>query len=310
MVVDIGSNDGTLLKEFKKLGVERVLGFEPAVKIAEIANQEGVPTYPDFFDRKMAMDTRHDEGSADLVTANNVFAHIDDLENTAIAVIDMLNPDGVFVFEVSYLRDVVQNLLFDTIYHEHLSYHAIKPLVGFFDSLNMTLFHVDKVDSHGGSIRCYASRRPRPVSEFLTKVIEGEEKDGLFKPETYQRFGERIKAAGASLSAKIAAAKDRGGKLCGYGAPAKLTTLMHAFELNPKDFEFIVDDSTWKQGLYTPGMHIPVVGKERLQEVSGQGYSAVVFAWNFFDSIVANNKDWSGTWINPLTSQSIVSATV
>jgi len=279
LVVDIGSNDGTLLAQFLENGMTRVHGVEPAGRIAAAAVARGIPTTNDYFDRRIAQALRAELGPAQLVTANNVFAHIGDLEHTALSVGDLLAPHGVFIFEVSYLLDVVEQGLFDTIYHEHLSYHAVRPLIGFFARLGMTLFDVQRVRAHGGSIRVYVSAESRPV--------------------TYSVLRKRIAARASELRAHLAALRSEGARFCGYGAPAKLTTMMYALGLDRDDVEFVVDDSPLKRGLYTPGTHIPVVGSDHLVAVSGEGFWCVVFAWNFYDSIVARHSDWVGNWINP-----------
>lgn len=304
LIVDIGSNDGTFLRAFKRRGFERVLGVEPAKKIAEVAStQNDVSTRVGMFTRVMALEIRNESGAADLVTANNVFAHADDLEEIATGVRDLLSPDGIFVFEVSYLQDVVSKMLFDTIYHEHLSYHTLRPLLVFFGSLDMRVFHAERVSTHGGSLRVYVSRARRPVSDDVGRLAQEELEMGLFEAKTYRNLGRRIDSQGAKLREQVRAWKKEGKRIAGYGAPAKLTTLMYAFGLDGADFEFIIDDSPWKQGLYTPGLQIPVKSKQE----EGQSRLTrekidvcMVFAWNFFDSIVANNKDWNGLFVNPL----------
>jgi len=299
LVVDIGSNDGTLLEQLAGLGVNRIHGVEPAREISAAAVARGIPTTNAYFDRQVARKLREELGPAHVVTANNVFAHIDDLEQATLGVRDLLAPNGVFVFEVSYLLDVVEKGLFDTIYHEHLSYHTIRPLVGFFARLSMTLFDVQRVSTHGGSIRVYVSADPRIVSSSVLGLIQQEVEGGLFRPETYSALRRRISTQASELGEIMASLQRRGAQLCGYGAPAKLTTMMYAFDMNSRDFHFIVDDSPLKRGRYTPGKHIPVVGSERLTAVSGQGFCAVVFAWNFYRSITARHGDWVGSWINP-----------
>jgi SAM-dependent methyltransferase len=298
VVVDIGSNDGSLLAQFAARGLRRIHGIEPARAIAAQANERGIPTTNAFFDRGVALDVRRSVGAADVVTANNVFAHIEDLETTTLAVRDLLAPDGILVIEVSYLLDVVEGLLFDTIYHEHLSYHALRPLRAFFGRLGLTLYHAERVATHGGSLRCYISRRPRPVSDDVGRLVRLEERAALFDPETYDAFGERIGEHGARLAKRMGSLHPQ--RFCGYGAPAKLTTLMYALDLDPRVIEFIVDDSPLKQGRFTPGTHIPVAAADRLAKLSGEGYTCVVFAWNFFDSIVAANGSWMGQWLHPL----------
>lgn len=298
VVVDIGSNDGTLLKEFAKHGMH-VHGVEPAKDIAVRATLAGIPTINAFFDPEIVK-IFASMGHADIITANNVFAHIDDLESVTLAIREMLAPDGVFVFEVSYLLDVVQHLLFDTIYHEHLSYHAIRPLQRFFGRLGMTLFDAERVTTHGGSIRCHVSKRSRPVSERVGELIALETEAELFSPQTYQTFRQAIDVRRLMLIERLAQVRAEGGRLCGYGAPAKLTTLMYTLDLAGMDFSFVVDDSPCKQGLFTPGKHIRVVSKKTLREISGKGFYCVVFAWNFFNEIVKANADWDGKWINPV----------
>jgi SAM-dependent methyltransferase len=304
-VVDVGSNDGTLLRQFVEHGVTEVHGVEPARGIAGIAESRGIPTTVAFLDPTVALDLRRRFGPADLVTANNVFAHIGDLEQATSAVRTLLGPRGVFIFEVSYLADVVEGLLFDTIYHEHVAYHTVRPLVRFFDRMGMTLFDVERVPTHGGSIRVYVASDNRAVSSRVAELVKFEEEAALFSARTYESFGERIRAHGQKLREQVASLKDDGWRLCGYGAPAKLTTLMYSFALEPDDFEFIVEDSPLKRGLFTPGTHIPVVGPEKLAEVSGRRYCSLVFAWNYYDNIVADHADWSGLWLNPLTLEGL-----
>ena len=301
VAVDIGSNDGTLLREFRNRGVGTVHGVEPAAGIAARAALAGIPTTCAFFDRDIANTLRSTAGPADIITASNVFAHIDDLRSAALAVRSLLAPGGVFVFEVSYLLDVVERVLFDTIYHEHLSYHAVRPLRRFFGRLGMTLFDAERIPAQGGSVRCYVAASPRPVSPRVGELVDLETAAGLFTPATYHAFSQAIGARREALAARLEQVRAEGGRLCGYGAAAKLTTLMHALDLDGADFDFIVDDSPLKQGLFTPGKHVRVANRDTFQEASGRGYTCVVFAWNFFSQIAGANQDWDGNWINPVT---------
>jgi len=303
VVVDVGSNDGTLLKQFQSLGLPKVLGVDPAIEIAKAAQAAGVPTLQAFFTPALAEEIRRDHGPAALVTANNVFAHAEDLTSFARGIGALLGPEGVFVFEVSYLVDVVEKLLFDTIYHEHLAYHAVGPLVRFFERLGLRLFDAERVDSHGGSLRCFVTHRE--ASHLTAPRLEGllayERALGLFEPAVYARFKERITARGRELRAHLDAAKARGETVAGFGAPAKLTTLMYEFGLDAQDFAFIVDDSPWKQGLLTPGLHIPVVASSALLEKKPE--RCVIFAWNFADAIVAKQAAYlrgGGRFVVPL----------
>jgi len=301
-VVDIGSNDGTLLKAFKALGVRTVTGVDPAKDIAARASLEGVPTRVGFFDRSMAAAIRASVGPAHLVTANNVFAHADDLEEIALGVRDLLAPEGEFVFEVSYLMDVVEQTLFDTIYHEHLSYHTVAPLLPFLARCGLHVHDARRVSTHGGSVRVHASRARKRPSASLQKILQAEAAAGIQQRGAFDRLAADIAHKGESLRRQVKDWKAAGKRICGFGAPAKLTTLMYAFGLNAADFDFIVDDAPLKQGLYTPGLNIPVYPSTALYERDVQ--VCVVFAWNFFDSITDKHARWAnagGVFNNPLS---------
>jgi SAM-dependent methyltransferase len=302
-VVEVGSNDGTLLKQFQALGVKDVLGVDPAAEIAKAAQAAGVPTLEAFFTMDLARELRATRRPADLVCANNVFAHAENLGDFARAVGALLAPGGVFVFEVSYLADVVEKLLFDTIYHEHTSYHALAPLVRFFEGQGLRLFDAERVSTHGGSIRCFVclAGARHESTKRLADLLAHERALGLESPDTYRRFKQRIGERGAALRARLAAIRGRGERVAGFGAPAKLTTLMHEFALDRGSIDFIVDDSTWKQGRYTPGTHIPIVPSSEL-DARRPGF-CVVFAWNFADSIVGKHAAYvrdGGHFIVPL----------
>jgi len=302
-VVEVGSNDGTLLKQYQAQGLTKVLGIDPAADIVKVANAAGVPTLEGFFTPDLAQSLRTERGGAALICANNVFAHSEHLRGFAQGVRTLLAPEGVFVFEVSYLADVVEKLLFDTIYHEHLAYHAVGPLVRFFDQLDMRLFDAERVDTHGGSIRCYVALRSasHEPSGRLERLLQQEREAGLFAPATYARLKQRIDERGAVVRNRLAALRADGKRIAGFGAPAKLTTLMHAFAIDAGSIDFIVDDSTWKQGLYTPGTQIPVVGSAALYERRPD--YCVIFAWNFADAIIAKHASYiqqGGHFIVPL----------
>jgi len=310
LAVDIGSNDGTLLRAFGTLGAE-IQGVDPARKIAAEATASGVPTIVDFFSPETARKIATERGTAKIVTANNVCAHIDDLSGVVTSVREVLEPDGVFVFEVSYLLDVLEKTLFDTIYHEHLDYHAVRPLRDFLKSHGFVLFHVERIASHGGSIRVYAApvEAGRRVSRDVAELIQLETEAGLFGATAYSKLSAQISQAGDHLTAAIHAAKRAGRKVAGYGAPAKATTLMHQFGLTNTDIEYIVDDSPWKQGLLSPGLKVPIVASSHLAQQPVD--DLVVLAWNFADPIIENNKSFltgNRRFIVPLPTLRMVSA--
>jgi SAM-dependent methyltransferase len=289
LVVDIGSNDGTLLAQFKDLGLE-VLGIDPAKDISAAATASGIETLNKFFDSSLAEDIRQSHGTAQCVTANNVFAHIDDLAEIVKGIRLMLAPDGVFAFEVSYRLDVLEDTLFDTIYHEHLDYHAVKPLQAFFDANDMTLIDVERVSTHGGSLRGFAQRSDgaRSVEASVAELVAVEEAAGLYQLKRYEEFSGQIDKLGTDLRALLDDIKAQGKTVAGFGAPAKATTLMYRFGLDQSDIAYIVDDSPLKQGLYSPGLHIPVVPKEHMDKEPVD--YLLILAWNFADPIIRNNQ--------------------
>ncbi len=302
LAVDIGSNDGTLLRFLKEAGLD-VLGIDPAREIARRTTEAGIETVPAFFTVELARELRAARGEAGLISANNVFAHIDDLAGVVEAVRAWLAPAGIFVFEVSYLADVYRKTLFDTIYHEHLDYHAVKPLVPFFERAGMELIAARRVPTHGGSIRCVVQHRggPHAADSSVMDRIADEAGLGIDRAETLIGFAAKIDKVGRELRALLRDIKDRGGTIAGFGAPAKATTLMHHFEIGPDVVDFIVDDSPLKQGLYTPGMHIPVVSSAALAERRPD--YLIVLAWNFADPIMRGQAEFAhqgGRFIVPL----------
>jgi SAM-dependent methyltransferase len=308
LVVDIGSNDGTLLRFFQQAGMA-VQGVDPARDIAKAACEAGIETLNAFFDAALSAQISEDKGAAAVVTANNVFAHIDDLAGVVAGVRALLEENGVFVFEVSYLADVLEKTLFDTIYHEHLSYHAVAPLVSFFSHHGMELIAAERVDTHGGSLRGAAQLASgvREVATSVAACLEREERLGLGRAETFHDFAERIDALKISLHDLLSGLKAEGQSIAGYGAPAKATTLMYHFGLGPDIIDFIVDDSPLKQGLYSPGLHVPVLPSEAITEQELD--YLLILAWNFAQPIMANNSAFheaGGRFIIPIPELEVI----
>ena len=308
LALDIGSNDGTLLKQFQDLGMN-VLGVDPARDISVAATAAGIETLATFFSRDLAGEIRAKHGLAKVVTANNVFAHADDLSDITLGVCELLSPDGVFVFEVSYLVDVFEGTLFDTIYHEHLAYHTVRPLQQFFDRHGLELIKAERVASHGGSLRGVVQHKDGPyeVDGSVFECVVHEAKIGLHEAATLQQFGEQICRVGMELMALLKSMKASGKRIAGFGAPAKATTLMYQFDMGPDMIDFIVDDSPLKQQLFSPGMHIPVLPSEALY--SKRPDAVVVLAWNFAESIIEKHAafvEQGGQFIVPLPTVRIV----
>jgi len=307
-VVDIGSNDGTLLKSFKERGL-KVLGVDPAKNISDNANQNGIPTLNSFFDNDVSNQIQSQYGKADLVVANNVFAHIDDLDEATIAIEDLLMEEGVFIFEVSYLKDVVSKNLFDTIYHEHLSYHSLTPLISFFRKFGMEVIDAIKVPTHGGSIRVSVKKKngAHEIRQSVNTMILNEQSSGMKHYRFVESLGSKISDIKSNLSSILNKANKAGLTISGYGAPAKATTLLYELDLH-HHISYIVDDNPLKQGTYTPGAHIPVVDSNTMR-ANPTDYM-VILAWNFAEPIMANNKMYrenGGNFIVPLPDLSVYS---
>ena len=310
LVIDIGSNDGILLKPFKAFGTQ-ILGVDPAENIAKAATKEGLPTLPKFFNTEVASEIVGKYGIAQVITANNVFAHIRDLGEIVEGVKILLDKKGVFIFEVAYLGDFLEKNLFDTVYHEHLYYHSVAPLVSFFKSHQMRVFDVEKVPTHGGSIRVYVKKNTGKyaVKNSVKEIIKDEIKNGLNKEKTFKNFAKKIKANKEDLTKLLKNLKEAGKKVVGYGAPAKGNTLLNYFGLDSKTLDYIVDDSPLKQGLFTPGTHIPVVPSEKLNRFPRPDY-VLILAWNFAEPIMDKLSAFSesgGKFIVPVPTPTVIS---
>ncbi len=288
LVIDIGSNDGTLLRFFKEKGFA-VLGIDPAENIARKATAGGIETLPAFFDSQTARTLRRERGPAAIVTANNVFAHSDAIADMADGIRELLAPDGVFVFEVSYLLDMVRHLVFDWIYHEHLCYHSIRPLAEFFRRHGLELIDVERVATKGGSIRCTVQKAggPKAIAPVVAQMIAEEKATGLHTREFFDAFFARIEVEKRKLLAVLDEAKARGLTIAGYGASATTTTLMYHFELGPY-LEMLFDDDKLRHHLYSPGHHLPVLPGEALEEKRPD--VVVVLAWRYAAPIAAKHE--------------------
>lgn len=308
LAVEIGSNDGSLLTAFKNAGM-RVLGIDPARNIAATASANGVPTIPDFFSSRTAAEILSTHGKAKLFCANNVFAHIDGMSDVVKGIRLLLADDGVFVFEVSYIVDMIDNMVFDTIYHEHVSHHALTPLEKFFGKHDMTLFHATRMSTKGGSIRAFAqpkSTGSRPRSDQLSKLLAEEEQRGVTKPEIYRDWFQAIEKRKRRVLTFLDSAISRDDMVAAYGASTTTTTLLYHFELENR-VKFIVDDNALKQGRFSPGAHIPVLSSTEL--LSKKPAIVVVLAWIYADAILKRNRAFleaGGRFLIPLATPQIV----
>lgn len=308
LVVDIGSNDGILLKPFMEKGI-KVLGVEPAKAIAAEAQKTGINTLPSFMSKKLAREINQKYGKADIVTATNVFAHIDDLDELIMAIKIILKKDGVFMIEAPYLIDFIQKRYFDLIYHEHLSYWRVKTLIRIFERFDMKVIDVEKVPVHGGSIRVYVAEKTsqRKIKNSVKKFLDKEKAIQLDKITTYTDYAKLIEKNKIDLINLLYKIKKSGKKIVGYGAPAKGNTLLNYFNIGRETLSYIVDDSPWKQGLYSPGKRIPV--KDFTFFSNDNADYLLILAWNFAESIIAKNQKFSkkgGKFIIPAPRPKIV----
>jgi len=309
LIVDIGSNDGLFLSKFKKRGLH-VLGIDASEYASNVAIRENeIPTVNAFFSKEIAETVIKDYGRASLITANNVFSHSDDLRSFAEAVKLLLASEGLFVFEVSYLLDLVEKRVVDYVYHEHLAHHSVKSLDLFFKSLGMRLVDVERIATKGGSIRCYtahgSSRRAR--APIIDKLIQQEVQAGLYNKETYRRLKIDIDALAKQTHDYLQDNKAKGLSAASYGASATATVLTHMFDIN-QYFSFIVDDNPLRQGRVSPGHQILV--KPRTELLVAMPDVVVISAWRFADMIIAANQSYlkqGGKFIIPMPQFQIIS---
>ncbi|MFM8468994.1 MAG: methyltransferase domain-containing protein, partial [Limisphaerales bacterium] len=307
LVIDVGSNDGTLLKSYQKRGM-KVLGVDPAREIAARAMAAGVETLAEFLTVPVARRIRQERGPAAIVSANNVIANIDDLDEIAAAIRELLAPDGVFVFESYYLGDLVKNMVFDFIYHEHISSFAVKPVALFFQRHGMELVDVLRVPTKGGSLRytIQLAGGPRKVAPIVAELLALETQQCLDQPEMFRAFNTRIERAKADTLAVLQRLKAEGKSVAGYGASATSTTLVYHFGMGGL-IDYLVDDYPAKQGTFSPGLHLPVLPSEALYE--RRPAAVVVMAWRYYEPIMRRHQRYSaqgGKFIVPMPELKIL----
>lgn len=290
LAVDIGSNDGALLRCFQKRSL-RVLGVDPAKEIAQKATKSGIETLAEFLNLDLARKIKTTHGPASIVTAFNVFAHADDLAGMADSIRELLAPDGVFVFEVSYLLDVIDRMLLGTIFHEHLSYHSVRPMRDFLRRHGMELIDVERVTIQGGSFIGTAQLigGPHSVSSSVGELLELEKTRGLDQPETVRGFATRLKKVKDELGGMLIDFKRQGMTIAGYGAARSGTTLISQMDLG-NVLSFIVDDSPEKQNKLSPGHHIPVLPTKAVYERRPE--YVFILAWIHAKKIIENNRKY------------------
>ena len=309
LVVDIGSNVGVLLQMFREQGT-RVLGVDPAANIAEIANRNGIETVAAFFNSETARQIVAAKGKATVITGTNVFAHVGDLYDLMQAVATLLAERGTFIIEAPYFLELLHSLEYDTIYHEHLSYLSLKPLIRFFKQFGMEIFDAQLRDIHGGSIRLFVRRigtSASPVAPIVDQMLANEERERIYELDTLRKFAQNVANNREALRALLISLKQSGSKIVAVSAPAKGMTLLNYCSLGPDFLEFVTEKSRLKIGRYTPGMNIEVVPDDML--LTHQPDYALLLAWNFAEEIMNNLKEFSdrgGKFIIPIPTPRII----
>lgn len=289
MVIDIGSNDGIALKPLKEKNI-KVLGVEPAKNIAKIANDNGIDTINAYFDEAVVDQIKKKYGEADIITGSNVFAHADDLTGIIKNAFKALKNKGTFIVEVQYLKDTINDLTFDNIYHEHFNYWSVTSLNNFVKNLDLVISKVEHINTHGGSIRVYINRNGEAsVDNSVQQFLDDEKSFGLTDFEVYKKFGQRVFNVKKTINENFKKLKETYKDIAAYGSPAKATTCLNYYGINGNMLMYTVDDNPIKNGKYIPGVNIKIQNKEYF--TNNLPNIVVVLAWNFFDHIVQNNKN-------------------
>lgn len=312
LVVDIGSSDGVFLRPLEAQGLKAV-GVEPAENLAKMANEQGLTTLNAFFGSDVVKQVLERHGAPSVITASNVIAHVGDIHDTLRNVHGLLKEGGVFVPEIQYLGNTVADLTVDNVYHEHVFYYSLLSLSRLLERHGLFVFRAERVPTHGGSLRVYASKGARTPEGSVRELAAEEERQGLARRATYDAFADRVRANLHRIGATLKELYDRGDKMAGYGAPAKSSTLLNSIppttpDLPPIDqmIDYVVDDSPVKQGFYTPGTHLKIVSSKTLEERKPD--VIVIFAWNYAENIMRKCAPLRTSFLVPLPELRVVPA--
>lgn len=300
LVIEIASNDGYLLQHYVTAGVP-VLGIDPARNVAETAIARGIPTLVDFFGCRLAGELRAEGRRADVIHANNVLAHVPDVNGVVAGMGHVLKDDGVAVIETPYVRDLVERTEFDTIYHEHLYYYSVASLRAIFNRNSMELVRVERIPMHGGSLRAFGAPPGTGPDETVERLLEEEDELGVAGFDYYRDLAVRVDDLRGRLCDLLASLKADGRSIAAYGAAAKGTVLLNAFEIGSDVLDFVADRSPHKQGRYMPGVHLPILPPEALAERMPD--DVLLLTWNFADEILAQQAGYiarGGRFIVPV----------
>jgi len=308
LVIEVASNDGSLLSCFKTHGV-KTLGIDPAINIVKKARARGIESIAEFFNLKLATDVRRSHGAAKAIIGNNVLAHVDETQDFLSGAQHLLTDDGMLIVEVPYLGELLDRFEYDTVYHEHLCYFSISALMRLFEIANLRIIRVDHVSVHGGSIRVYGGKQSSfpDHAPDVTALAEKEKSQGMVDLPSYVAFNEKVKANREAIVSLLRELRDKGHTVVGYGAPAKGNTLLNYCNIGTDLLKYTVDKNQMKVGLYTPGMHIPVLPASKLLE--DQPDYVMILAWNFAEEIMQQQQEYKrrgGKFIIPIPHPKIV----
>jgi SAM-dependent methyltransferase len=305
LVVEVASNDGYLLQYYKQAGIP-VLGIEPAANVATVAEERGIATMVAFFGEQVGRDLRNSGRRADVIHANNVLAHVADLNGFVAGLALALKDDGVAVIEAPHVKPMIERLEFDTIYHEHLCYYSLSSLTPLFARHGLTIVDVEEIPLHGGSLQVHAALSGEP-SARVRRLADEEKSAGVDGREFYRDFGDKVRHLREDLRAVLGDLKSAGKRIAAYGASAKGSTLLNYCAIGRETLDFVADRSTVKQGLYTPGTHIRIVPPEAL--IAERPDQVLLLTWNFADEILAQQADYrkqGGRFIIPVPEPTVV----
>lgn len=305
LVLDIGSNDGTLLQKFKNRGAE-VVGVEPT-NVAKIANKNGIPTIKHYFNSKTVKDIRKKYGVPRVITATNVFAHINDTQVLVKNIKALMDAKTVFVSESQYLRDMMEKTEFDTIYNEHLRYYGLKPMIHLFALHDMSVIDAERIGAAGGSIRVYAKRGKHSMSPRAKKMLTEEKKVGLYNLKTLHAFAKRSHDAKHSLVELLTKLKKTGARIVGITSAGRSNALLGFTKINNTLLDYNAEKKgSPKIGMYTPGTHIPVVDEERM--IIDQPEYAVVLSWHIGEELMKKTRSagYKGKFVIPLPTPRVI----
>jgi SAM-dependent methyltransferase len=305
LVAEVASNDGYLLQYYRDAGIP-VLGIEPARNIAAVAQERGIRTIAEFFSAEVGARLAAEGQQADIIHANNVLAHVADLNGVVEGFARLLKPTGVAVIEAPYVKEMIDHREFDTIYHEHLCYFSLTALVRLFERHGLTIVDVERLPIHGGSLRIFAARQGAP-SPAVTQLLAEEAAWGVDTLDFYAGFGAAVGRLRDDLRALLGELKRDGKRIAVYGASAKGSTLLNYFGIGRETLDFVVDRSTVKQGRYTPGTHLPISPPERL--LADRPDYVLLLTWNFADEILAQQAEYrrqGGRFIIPIPELRVV----